>query len=105
MATAPPATPIEGTSWLVGASPAGAFAGQAGKLACRQAGNWLFVTPRDGMRLLNRATGQEIRYFGVWQTPAHPAAASGGSVIDSEARAAIGAIIATLESAGVIAVV
>lgn len=105
IASAPPTTPAEGTSWLVGASPSGAFAGQAGKLACRQAGNWLFVTPRDGMRLLNRATGQEIRYFGAWQTPVRPAAASGGSVVDSEARAAIGAIIATLESAGVIAVV
>lgn len=105
IASAPPATPVEGTNWLVGASPSGGFAGQAGKLACRQAGNWLFVAPCDGMRLLNRATGQEIRYFGAWNTPARPAAATGGTVIDSEARAAIGAIIATLESAGIIAVV
>lgn len=103
IAAAPPATPADGTNWLVGSSPSGAFAGQPGKLACRQAGNWLFVAPRDGMRLLNRATGQEIRYLGTWRTPNRPAAATGGTVIDSEARAAISAIIATLESAGLIA--
>lgn len=103
IAAAPPATPVDGANWLVGTSPTGAFTGQAGKLACRQAGNWLFVAPRDGMRLVNRATGQEIRYFGSWRTPNRPAAPSGGTVVDSEARTAISAIIATLESAGVIA--
>lgn len=101
--TAPPTTPVEGTNWLVGANPTGTFVGQSDKLACRQAGNWLFVMPRDGMRLLNRATGQEIRHSGTWRTPTRPAAATGGAVIDSEARAAISAILATLESAGVIA--
>lgn len=103
IAAAPPIAPVDGTNWLVGASPTGAFAGQSGKLACRQAGNWLFVAPRDGMRLLNRATGQEIRHFGIWRTPIRPLAALGGALVDSEARAAISAIMATLESAGVIA--
>jgi hypothetical protein len=101
-AAAPPATPVEGTNWLVSASPSGAWSGQAGKLACRQAGNWLFVTPRDGMRLLDRANGQEIRYFSGWQTPARPAAPSGGTTIDAEARSAIAAILATMEMAGIV---
>lgn len=100
-ATAPPAGPVEGSAWLVGASPTGDWAGQAGKLACRQAGNWLFVAPRDGMRVLDRSNGQERRYFGGWQAPTAPAAPSGGTTVDSEARIAIAELMAALVSAGV----
>lgn len=102
VASAPPATSVEGENWLVGASPSGAWSGQAGKLACRQAGNWLFVAPRDGMRVLNRASGQEQRFSGSWIAPARPAGPSGGITVDAEARAAIEAILDCLESAGLI---
>lgn len=97
----PPTTPVEGTNWLVGASPTGAWAGQAGKIACRQAGNWLFVAPRDGMILLNRANGQQRRFFASWLAPTVPSAPSGGATIDAEARTAIDALIAALRTAGV----
>jgi Protein of unknown function (DUF2793) len=97
----PPTTPIEGTNWLVAASPTGAWTGQAGKIACRQAGNWLFVAPRDGMTLLNRTNGQQHRYFASWLAPTAPAAPSGGSTIDAEARTAISALVAALRTAGV----
>ena len=100
-ASAPPATPVEGTNWLVGTAPTGTWAGQPGKIACRQAGNWLFVAPRDGMRLLDQASGQERRYAGGWLAPTAPAAPSGGSTIDAEARTAITALIAALRTAGV----
>ena len=100
-AATPPTTPVEGTNWLVAASPTGAFSGQAGKIACRQAGNWLFVQPRDGMRLLDKSTGQEMRYSGGWLTAAAPALPTGGTTIDSQARAAITNLIAALRTAGV----
>lgn len=100
-AAAPPTTPVEGTNWLVAASPTGTWAGQEGKIACRQAGNWLFVAPRDGMRLLDKSSGQERRYAGGWLAPAAPAAPSGGSTIDGEARTAISALVAALRTAGV----
>ncbi len=100
-AAAPPATPVDGTNWLVGASPTGSWAGQAGKIACRQGTNWLFVAPRDGMRLLNRANGQERRYFAGWQVPGVPAAPSGGTTVDAEARSAIAALVSALRTAGV----
>ena len=88
-AAAPPVLPANGANWLVGTSPSGDWAGQAGKVACRQAGVWLFIAPRDGMRVLDRSSGQEKHYFGSWQAPSAPAVPSGGSTIDTEARAAI----------------
>ncbi len=101
-AAAPPATPVDGTSWLVGAAASGDWAGQAGKIAARQSGNWLFFAPRDGMRVLNRATGQEVRYHGSWKIANRPALPTGGTTVDMEARSAISALIASLTTAGVI---
>lgn len=97
----PPSSPSDGEAWLVGVSPSGAWAGQAGRLACRQAGNWLFVTPRDGMRLLDRSTGQERHYFGNWRIPEAPGEPIGGLTVDAEAREAISGLLAALREAGV----
>jgi len=102
IATAPPATPGTGTNWLVGSGATGAWAGADGQIAAYQQGNWLFIAPRDGVCVLNRATGQQLRYFGGWQTASVPTQPSGGTVIDSQARAAIGQLIASLQTAGVL---
>ena len=55
---APPTSASEGDCWLVSASPTGAWTGHAGQIAAMQGGNWLYITPRDGMRMLDRSTGQ-----------------------------------------------
>ena len=102
IADTPPATPQDGTCWLVGTNPLAEWSGKAGLLAARQAGNWIFVAPRAGMRLLNRATGQDMRFTGAWHTPARPVLPDGGSTIDVQARAAITAIVAVLTEAGVL---
>jgi hypothetical protein len=101
MAT-PPTTAIDGQSWLIGASPTGEWAGQSGKIAARASGNWLFLQPDAGMILLNKATGQQVRYLSGWQAPAKPALPIGGTNIDTEARAAIAAIVAALATAGIV---
>jgi len=98
----PPAAPSEGESWLVGATPAGAWADHAGELASYQAGNWIFATPRDGMRVLDRSTAQDVRYLGGWQRPATPAEPTGGTTVDAEARAAIADLIAVLVAGGLL---
>ncbi|HMP56120.1 MAG TPA: DUF2793 domain-containing protein [Novosphingobium sp.] len=98
----PPAAPLDGQAWLIGASPAGVWSGRAGQLALRQGGNWIFVPPRDGMRVLDRATGQDRRYRNGWLAATVPAAPSGGTTIDAEARTAIGEIIARLRTAGIL---
>ncbi len=101
IASSPPATPVDGTAWIVGTSPDGDWSGQGGNLACRQAGQWLFVAPTDGMRVFNRALGQDLRRVGTsWTAPAAPAAPAGGATIDVEARAAIANLLQCLRDAG-----
>ena len=99
--TAPPATPSEGENWLVGSAATGEWENQDGAIACRQAGNWLFVAPRDGMRIFDRSKAQLLLYDGDWNAPAVPASPSGGTTIDVEARAAIDALFAALRVAGI----
>ncbi len=98
----PPPSPMNGDCWLVAANAGGGWAGQSGKLACRQAGNWIFIAPRDGIRLYNRATGQEMRYANGWHAPARPAPPTGGTVVDAEARSAIVNLVAALAQAGIL---
>jgi hypothetical protein len=100
----PPTIPVEGSSWLVGDSPVGDWSGMAGKIAGYQSGQWLFVDPRDGLRITNRATGQIMRRLGGnWQIPVAPSAPSGGTTIDLEARALLEGLIAELRVAGIFA--
>ena len=99
----PPASPADGENWLVGAAPTGAWAGHSGELACRQAGNWIFVAPRDGMRVFDRVRQQFLLYSSGWQVPSTPAQPTGGTVIDVEARAAIAGLETALRDAGIIA--
>lgn len=54
------------------------------------------------MKLLNRTTGQDFRRAGgVWRLASVPAAPTGGSVVDIEARATLAALIAALRQTGV----
>lgn len=101
-AASPPAAPLDGQAWLIGVAPTGDWAGQSGRIAIRQGGNWLFATPVDGLRLLNRESGQEWRYAAGWRVPNRPALPSGGTTVDAEARTAIAGIITALSAAGII---
>jgi hypothetical protein len=44
----PPGSPTDGSRYIVAASPSGAWAGQAGKVAAWQDAAWVFYTPREG---------------------------------------------------------
>ncbi len=98
----PPTSPVDGQSWLIATGASGVWAGEAGKLACRQGGHWILVQPTNGMAILNKATGQLIRRVGgVWKAPTAPAQPSGGTVVDSQARDSINLLLQKLRDAGI----
>lgn len=102
-ATSPPDDAVDGDCWIVGARPDPAWAGQTDMLACRQAGAWLFAAPCDGLRVHDRASGSDLRYRdGRWSGAAPVRAPEGGTVVDSEARKAVGELIAALTGAGLL---
>jgi hypothetical protein len=102
VATAPPGSPGDGECWLVDAGATGDWTAHDGEMACFEAGNWIFVVPRDGMRLLDRSTGQLMLYRSAWTMAAAPTAPAGGATVDAEARAAIAELIAALADAGIL---
>ncbi|MDP3906350.1 DUF2793 domain-containing protein [Novosphingobium sp.] len=101
-ASSPPVAAAEGDCWLIGSESTGTWSGHAGEIAALAGGNWLFFTPRDGMRVLNRSTGQEQRFAGDWSAPDRPAAPTGGTTVDVEARAALVAVIDCLTASGIL---
>lgn len=97
----PPAGPTEGQCWLIGPAPSGDWGGKEGWLVGWEAGDWVFVEPRDGMRVWDSTVRQWLTRDGGWNRPATPESPTAGSTIDSEARAAIDALIEALRNAGI----
>lgn len=58
VATVPPSSPVEGTRYLLGTTPSGAWAGQGGKLALFVDGAWLFVNPQVGWLAFDRSASR-----------------------------------------------
>ena len=122
VATVPDA-PLPGECWIVGAGATGAWAGQAGALASWTSGGWRFVTPFEGMVVWSLADQKWVqRTSTAWAVGAANAASyavngttvvrsqrspianpTGGSVMDSEARIALEAILTALRGHGLIA--
>jgi hypothetical protein len=120
---APPAAPLPGQAWIVGAQPSGDWTGQANGVAGWDDGGWRFVAPIEGMRLWVRTVGLWATFRGgAWQLgreavasvnvggvqvvaaqqPAIPAPA-GGTVVDQAARTALNAVLEALRTHGLVA--
>jgi hypothetical protein len=119
----PPATPATGACYLVATGASGSWTGRDGALAGFTDGGWRFVSPKDGMQVLDRASGQLIQYrSGAWESgivraqefqvggmtvirQRQPGIADpiGGSVVDVECRMALTSVLATLRTHGLIA--
>ena len=119
---APPAAPAVGATYIVASVPSGDWTGKAHYLACFTAGRWRFATARDGMVAFVRSSSLwAVFRDGAWdlgslrgsslilggQQVVGPrlagiAAPSGGTVIDSQARAAVVQILAALREHGLI---
>ena len=99
---APPATPVDGQSWLVGTVPTADWAGRAGHVAFRQAGQWLYAAPVKGMQAFDKAANKQAVFDETWKRAAQVAPPAAGSTIDAQARTAIAGLIAALVSAGIL---
>ena len=117
-----PADPLPGESWLVESGTADAWAGKGGNLATWTDGGWRFTAPVPGMTVWNLDTGYRLHWTGTaWNQGEWPVAAltiagqqvvgprletvpspSSGTIIDTEARAAVEAIIVALRTHGLI---
>ena len=119
---APPPSPSPDGLYAIASGATGAWAGQDGMLGAFSASGWRFIAPVEGMRLIERASGQEWRRAGTgWETgrvQAHElyvdgvkvvgaratpiAAPLGGGTIDVEARAGLNSVLAALRAHGLI---
>ncbi len=97
----PPATPAVGQAWIVGTAPDGAFVDRAGQIAAWTNGGWRFVQPLRGMTAHEIEHDCTIRFADAWTRVIAPASPSGGAVVDTQARAAIVALVSLLVQAGI----
>lgn len=86
------------------APASGAWAGLEGALAVQVGGAWRFIAPAEGMVIFDRATGRLTIFRSQWQPAALVPLPTGGTVIDTEARAAITTLVAALQTMGVVGV-
>lgn len=100
--TDPPENPASGETWLVAAGSTGIWAGRDGHLAGFQGGNWLFVAPREGLRIFDLSTGQERLFHIFWRKSSLPLEPLGGMTVDVQARATIVQLIGALQVLGIV---
>lgn len=118
----PPAAPAVGSCYIVAAAATDAWAGKSQSVAAWTTGGWRFVAPTEGMLLYERTSGTWAAFRnGAWEIGMVRGAAllidgqqvvgerasaiqspSGGAIVDSEARAAIDAILSALNQHGLI---
>lgn len=121
-AAAPPAERAEGDMWVAGADASGEWEGHAGMIAGWTGGGWRFIAPRPGMCIWSRQhdcmafyrnggwrvgdlRGTGVTIDGIQVVGARQGAIAEpdrGDTIDSEARAAISAILSALRGHGLI---
>ena len=98
----PPIDASDGDCYRVTASATQQWAGKEDQLAIRVAGAWHFVPPRQGMRMFDSNADQCLFYQAGWRIAASPVVPTAGTVIDLEARAALGQLIQTLRETGIL---
>jgi Protein of unknown function (DUF2793) len=118
----PPASPVVGACYIVGASPSGGWVGKDGCIAGFTSGGWRFIPATEGMIAFVKSAEVWAGYrSGAWELGivrgaslvldgnqvvgsqlAAIAGPSGGTVVDTESRTAINQILAALRQHGLI---
>ena len=93
-----------GKSWVINGAPTGAWANKAGQIACWVGGSWRFVFPHEGMGVWNKSIRRHSLFIsGQWTIAPLIPNPTGGTAIDSEARAALAAILQYFRLIGILA--
>ena len=123
-AVLPPADPVAGICYLVGAGATGDWTGRDGMVAGYGEGGWRFIAPAEGLRAMRRDNGEAIIFRnGAWESGIvraaeirigdeavvrHRQAAipdpAGGTTVDAEGRATVSAILGAMRAHGLIQV-
>jgi len=118
----PPASPAIGACYIVADAATDAWAGKSQCVAAWTSGGWRFIDPLEGMLLYERTSATWAAYrSGAWELGMVRGAAlliggvqvvgprdiaidspTGGTVVDTEARTAIDALLGTLRRHGLI---
>jgi hypothetical protein len=84
----------DGLCWLIASPATGAWAGRSGQIARWSVGSWRYMQPVAGMTIWLNAAGKRLFYIGgEWVEPSVIGSPANGAVIDTEARAAVTAIL------------
>jgi hypothetical protein len=102
-AAAPPASPTAGESWIVDTGATGAWEGRDESLAYWDGGQWSFQLPFPGLQVFDLSSDRLRTYHAGWDNALEPVGPAGGSVVDSEARATLEAILEVLRAHRIIA--
>ena len=120
----PPVSPTAGDAYIIGGSPTGAWNGKAKKIAIFYNGGWLYIpgvddngsqiamgARQEGMTIYDQninglqvfdGTNWQARYLLEAAKQAAVADATGGSTVDTEARAALNSLLAKCRTLGLI---
>lgn len=94
-----------GKCWLIGPSASGQWASKENQIAYWTGGSWRYLELPIGAAIFNIDQGVSITKTDTgWYTPTNIADVTGGTVVDSQSRIAINAILSLLRSKGQIAV-
>lgn len=97
---APPGSPSDGAVYIVGSSPTGDWAGQAGKIALYFSG-WIFKTPKAGWIAYVQSESRFCAYTGaVWAALAAPYASGALSWTPGTLAAGAGATSSAIAVSG-----
>jgi len=99
--SSPPTNPDESSVYRVTGDAIDAWVGKENQIAIWLGGAWHFISPKAGMQLFDRQAETLLHYDTAWVSATEPAAASGGTVIDTEARQMLVSIVEALRIYGV----
>lgn len=102
-AAEPPTGSHDGDCYLVASPALQVWEGRENHIAMLVGGDWQFIAPVDGAMIYDRQLNQYRHFKNGWQSAQISSAATGGAVIDAEARALLAELIDALGRLGLVA--